>query len=322
MSGQIAVTDTSGIEEMASSFVIARKDGAQWSAEQQAALDAWLAQSPLHRVAYLRLDAAWSRADRVRALRPTPPKPAGENRWRNVSVRVAAGLVLLAAVGFGVQQLAPTPVVSTYETPVGGHETLRLADGSEIELNTDTKLRTAVTADHRVVWLDKGEAYFRIAHDPAHPFVVNAGQRSVTVLGTRFTVRRDSHVLEVALIEGHIRFDAKDEPAHMPIDLVPGDTVTATRNAVTLAHVSKAALDTSLSWRRGVLVFDRTPLSEAVRELNRYNTEKIVIGDAQTAATTIGGTFEATNVAGFVRVAHAVLGLRVQYRPGETVLSQ
>jgi transmembrane sensor len=205
---------------------------------------------------------------------------------------------------------------------VGGRETLRLADGSEIELNTDTRLRTAVTRDHRTVWLDKGEAYFRIAHDPAHPFVVNAGERNVTVLGTRFTVRRDSRTLEVALIEGRIRFDAKDEPAHMPIDLEPGDTITATKNAVTLAHVSKDTLDTNLSWRRGVLVFDRTPLSEAVRELNRYNTEKVVIADAQTAETTIGGTFEATNVAGFVRVAHAVLGLRVQYRPGETVISQ
>jgi transmembrane sensor len=300
MSGRGVLTDTRAIEETASSFVIARKDGAQWGDEQQAALDAWLAQSPLHRVAYLRLDAAWSRADRVRALRPTP-KPAAENRWRKFSVRAAAGVVLLAGIGFGLKHFAPTPVVSTYETPVGGRETLRLADGSEIELNTDTRLRTAVTRDHRTVWLDKGEAYFRIAHDPAHPFVVNAGERNVTVLGTRFTVRRDSRTLEVALIEGRIRFDAKDEPAHMPIDLEPGDTITATKNAVTLAHVSKDTLDTNLSWRRGVLVFDRTPLSEAVRELNRYNTEKVV---------------------GFVRVAHAVLGLRVQYRPGETVISQ
>jgi transmembrane sensor len=321
MSGRGVLTDTREIEETASSFVIARKDGAQWGDEQQAALDAWLAQSPLHRVAYLRFDAAWSRADRVRALRPTP-KPAAENRWRKFSVRAAAGVVLLAGIGFGLKHFAPTPVVSTYETPVGGRETLRLADGSEIELNTDTRLRTAVTRDHRTVWLDKGEAYFRIAHDPAHPFVVNAGERNVTVLGTRFTVRRDSRTLEVALIEGRIRFDAKDEPAHMPIDLEPGDTITATKNAVTLAHVSKDTLDTNLSWRRGVLVFDRTPLSEAVRELNRYNTEKVVIADAQTAETTIGGTFEATNVAGFVRVAHAVLGLRVQYRPGETVISQ
>ena len=323
MSGKVAVTDTREIEETASRFVIARKDGAQWNDEQQSVLDAWLAQSPLHRVAYLRLDAAWSRTDRVRALRPTPPRPAGdESRLRKFSVRMAAGVVLLAGIGFGLKELAPAPTVSTYETAVGGRETLRLADGSEIELNTNTRLRTAVTRERRMVWLDKGEAYFRIAHDPAHPFVVNAGERSVTVLGTRFTVRRDPRALEVSLIEGRIRFDAKDEPAHMPIDLAPGDTVTATRNAVTLAHVSKDTLDTSLSWRRGVLVFDRTPLYEAVRELNRYNTEKVVIADPQTAQTTIGGTFEATNVAGFVRVAHAVLGLRVQYRPGETVISQ
>lgn len=322
MSEKFALADTHEIDEAASRFVIARKDGAQWSGEQQAALDAWLAQSPLHRVAYLRLDAAWSRTDRVRALRPSPPQPTGENSLRKYSIRAAAGLVLLAGIVFGINQLTPSPVTATYETPVGGRETLRLADGSEIELNTNTRLRTAVTREHRMVWLDKGEAYFRIAHDPAHPFVVNAGERSVTVLGTRFTVRRDPRALEVSLIEGRIRFDAKDEPAHMPIDLAPGDTVTATKNAVTLAHISKAAIDTNLSWRRGVLVFDRTPLAEAVRELNRYNTEKVVIADAQTATTTIGGTFEATNVAGFVRVAHAVLGLRIQYRPGETLISQ
>jgi transmembrane sensor len=321
MNEKFAAAGMREIEEKASHFVIARRDGAGWNDEHQGALDTWLDQSSLHRVAYLRLDTAWSRADRVRALRPSPPQP-GENRWRKFSVRAAAGLVLLAGVGFGIKQLAPAPTISIYETPVGGRETLRLADGSEIELNTNTKLRTAVTREHRMVWLDKGEAYFRIAHDPAHPFVVKAGERSVTVLGTRFTVRRDPHALEVSLIEGRIRFDAKDEPAHMPIDLAPGDTITATPSAVTLAHISRNALDTSLSWRRGVLVFDRTPLSEAVRELNRYNTEKVVIADAQTAQTTIGGTFDATNVAGFVRVAHAVLGLRVQYRPGEIVISQ
>jgi len=317
-----AIRSSREIEDYAAALVIARRDRSGWSAEDQSQLESWLAQSPHHRAAYLRLDAAWSTADRVRALRPPSAGSARRGGLRNVSIRVAAGLVALVGLGFGASLLLPGQSVHTYATPVGGREILHLADGSQIELNTDTVLRTAVNRTHRKVWLDKGEAYFRIAHDAAHPFVVQAGDRSVTVLGTKFTVRRDARMLEVSLLDGHVRFNAKDEGARMPIDLVPGDVVTATANTVTLRRKPKLEIDSSLSWRRGVLVFDRTPLADAARELNRYNTEKIVIGDDVTAHTTIGGTFESTNVAGFARVAHAVLGLRVQYRRGETVISQ
>lgn len=310
------------IEDRASAFVIARRDGADWTNENQSELDAWLSQSSAHRAAYLRLDAAWSKTDRVRALRPSPPQHRGPSRIGKMSVRIAAGFLLLAGLGLGARQLLPDSHISTYATPVGGRETLRMADGSEIELNTDTVLRTAVTRNQRTVWLDKGEAYFSVAHDPAHPFVVNASGRQVTVLGTKFTVRKDARALEVSLFEGRIRFDAKSKAAQTPIDLVPGDVVTATANAVTLLRKSKQDLATETSWRRGVIVFNRTTLADAARELNRYNTQKIVLGDAETAKTTIGGTFEATNVAGFARVAHAVLGLRVEYRPGEIVISQ
>jgi transmembrane sensor len=313
-----AIRDGRAIEERAAAFVIAHRDRAEWSAQDQSDLESWLAESPFHRAAFLRLDAAWSRADRVRALRP--PSPQNARGIRANAVRAAIGLALLAGLG-AAWLLWPMPV-TTYATRVGGHETLHLADGSEVDLNTDTVLRAAITQGRRVVWLDHGEAYFHVAHDPSHPFVVKAGERSVEVLGTEFSMRRDADDLRVSLLEGHVRFTAKDEGAHTPIDLVAGDVVAATRNTLTLMHEPKRLLDTSMSWRRGVLVFDHTPLVEAARELNRYNVEKIIIGDDETAKTTIGGTFEATNVAGFARVAHAVLGLRVEIRAGETVISR
>ena len=310
------------IEDRASAFVIARRDGAEWTNENQSELEAWLSQSFAHRAAYLRLDAAWSKADRVRALRPSRTQAGGASTIGKASVRIAAGLILTAGLAFGAKEILPGSHISTYATPVGGRETLRMADGTEIELNTDTVLRTAITPTSRTVWLDRGEAYFSVAHDPAHPFVVNASGRQVTVLGTKFTVRKDARALEVSLFEGRIRFDAKSKAAQTPIYLAPGDVVTATANAVTLSHKSKRDLATDISWRRGVIVFDRTTLADAARELNRYNAQKIVLGDSETAKTTIGGTFEATNVAGFARVAHAALGLRVEYRPGEIVISQ
>jgi len=314
-------SDRRVVEEQAAAFVIARRDREDWTREEEVELEAWLAQSLFHRAAYLRFNAAWSSADRVRALRSSSLKAPDISRIRNIVMRTAIGFLLLAGSGFAAKYFWPVPT-STYETRVGAHKVLHLADGSEVELNTDTVLRVAMSGNSRRIWLDRGEAYFRVAHDPTRAFVVDMGSRSVTALGTAFAVRRDTQDIQVSLFEGRVRFNAKDEAARMPIDLVPGDTVTATDSAVTLSRKSKHDLDTSVSWRRGVLVFNHTPLSEAARELNRYNTEKIVIGDAATARTTIGGTFEATNAAGFARVAHAVLGLRVEYLSGETVISQ
>ena len=61
----------------------------------------------------------------------------------------------------------------TYATAVGGHKTLTLGDGSEVELNTDTIVRMPKVAGQRQVILDKGEAYFQIKHDAENPFIVD-----------------------------------------------------------------------------------------------------------------------------------------------------
>ena len=78
-----------------------------------------------------------------------------------------------------------------FSTEVGGHETVTFSDGTRIELNTNTVLRARMTTAQRTVWLDKGEAYFQVKHDPAHPLTVIAGHR-VTDLGTEFLVRDDA----------------------------------------------------------------------------------------------------------------------------------
>jgi len=308
------------IEEQAAAFVIARHDRPDWSAEDQAALEAWMAQSMLHRVAYLRLEGAWARTDRVRALRRGRAVEDLRGPQR-LFRRLVAGVAIVAGLSAAFYLAFPqTP--GRYATTLGERKVLKLGDGSQIELNTNSQVRVAVNATHRKVWLDRGEAFFRIAHDPAHPFVVEADGRRVTVLGTKFSMRRDGDVTDVALFEGRVRFDPQGEGARAPVELAPGDTVRVTSKTLTLSRKSSKALADSVAWQRGVVVFDRTPLTEAARQLNRYNDEKIVIADAATGKITIGGTFQTNNTAGFARVAHAVLGLHVEIRPGEMIISQ
>src|SRR5258708_31845445 len=103
--------------------------------------------------------------------------------------------------------------VSTYITEIGAREMVPLADGSKVELNTDTRIRTVVTKERRTVWLDRGEAYFEVVPDTSRPFVVLAGSRRITVVGTKFAVRRDGDEVQVKVPEAIVHVEALDGPA-------------------------------------------------------------------------------------------------------------
>ena len=175
----------------------------------------------------------------------------------------------------------------------------------------------------RKVWLDKGEAYFDVHHDAARPFTVMIGHARITDLGTKFTVRRSQARLDVALIEGRAQFDngaiGSDERSAV---LKPGDVAIATTDTLAVARRSNENLKAALGWRRGVLVFENTELAAAAEEFNRYNRKKLIVADAHAARLKIGGTFPATNVDAFADAAQAILGLHVQTRNNEIVISR
>ncbi len=306
------------IEQRAALYLVRREESG-WSAHDQADLDAWLAESMAHKAAYWRLEHGWREADRIGALGPegredeTPP--ARRFAWQPLAA--AASIVALLAVGaveFGRGGPAPSAVAAQhFHTTVGGHRIVPLVDGSKVELNTASDLRTAVSEQHREVWLDRGEAYFEIAHMEGRPFVVHAGSRTVTVLGTKFSVRRDGDKVTVSVIEGRVKIDDAVRPDAVPAAIITaGDVAVARGPSTLLAAKSEERVQSALAWRDGVLNFDRTTLAEAVAEFNRYNVRQIRIGDAETGDIRIGGTFQASNVDAFVRLLHDAYGLHVR----------
>lgn len=302
-----------------------RREFDTWSEQDQAELDAWLSQSKAHCAAFWRLEAAWERTHRLAALKPERVAIGrSAERTQNAPpwLRMAAGAAAIGIVGViaGLAMMWPRDAV--YETPVGGRERVTLADGSQIELNTDTVLRARITAQSRSATLVRGEAYFRIRHDADHPFVVTAGARRITDLGTTFTVRNDAGEVRVALFEGKARFESAEDAQGKHIMLTPGDQVIATAEHVELSHDKPQVLATDLGWRRGVVIFKRTTLAEVAAEFNRYNEIKLVIADPQTARLTVGGTFPANNVELFGRMASAILGLNVSRRGKDIVIAR
>ena len=203
---------------------------------------------------------------------------------------------------------------------MGERKTLTLGDGPRIELNTNTILRTAAAGNARKVWLEKGEAYFSVKHDAAHPFEVIAQGRRITDLGTRFNVRSDAGQLKVAVLQGRVSFQEKNGGDH--IELKPGDVVVAEAGKLSLARVPTEDLTDRLSWRSGKLMFHHTPLSQVAAEFNRYNNTKVVIASEGARELTINGTFATQDVQAFGRIAQTILGLKVDNQGTKIVISR
>ncbi len=311
------------IREAAAAWLERRVSG-DWTQSDQAELDAWLAQSPSHMAAFLRVEAAWDRTYRLSILR----KPAGEaeaaRAWLPLFAKIAAAACVVAVIGVaGARYYWQRPQERIYQTALGGRETVRFADGTRIELNTDTRIRTRMTTASRTVWIERGEAYFTVHHDAAHPFVVIAGNRRVTDLGTKFLVRRDRHRLEVAVMQGRVRFDAPSaQSASVTALLTPGDVATATSGTMVVTRKAHDALAHELGWRNGMLILDDVTLADAVEEFNRYNSHKLVIADDAAAKMHIGGTFRTSDEKLFARVVQDVLGLHVKSGETQTVISR
>jgi len=293
-----------------------------WTHEDQEKLDAWLGENIAHRVAYVRLEAAWGRAETLADMRPAsrrlPQLASGFIFLRSV----AATLLAVALVIGAIYVLSPVSREQTFATALGGRETVILADDSRIELNTDTVVRADMGLARRSVVLDKGEAYFQIKHDADHPFEVKAGNYRVIDLGTKFVVRRDGDRIEVALVEGSARVDAPEGSGRRSVTLAPGEIAVATANDFAISKRLPQALATELGWRRGMLIFKHTTLAEAANTFNRYNRRKLVVGDAAVAKLTINGTFRIDDVDAFTRLVREVFDVNVKSADGNITISK
>jgi len=320
---RLFATDAREIAQCAAEW-IARRSFESWSAQNQVELDAWLSQSIAHEIAFLRMEAGWSKMERLTALRsPERTTLDAPVKSRSILTRAVLVLVMVAASGGAGVFYLSSSVKQDYSTPIGGHRIIALDDGSKIELNTDTILRTDFSARMRQVQLLKGEAYFLIKHDAARPFIVTVAQHRVTDLGTKFFVRDEDNRVQVALVEGRAELKSDDAGIQQhSVVLTPGDVAIASAASLSVSRKPAHELSDELGWRRGVLVFSHTSLAEAAAQFNRYNTVKIVIADEKDGQRIIGATLPVHGVEAFAEVAHEVFGLHMEKRGDAVVISR
>lgn len=325
--------DSQTIEATAARWLVKRA-AEGWGPADQQELETWLNESTLHRVAFIRLDSVWQRLGRMKALgagvpkgviptadywnggakvgNPTTAEEPVALRPRRLWYALAAGLVLGLVSG---SWLYLSPGHGTrYATPIGGLETLTLADGSRVTLNTDTSLRVRLEPNRRQVELDSGEAYFVVAKDPSRPFTVTVGNQQIRDIGTEFAVRHDSGGVQVVVADGRVQFATRT--------LSAGDVARTERGTIVVSHPAAAELDQLLGWREGFLVFQNTPLAQAVAEFNRYNTRKIRIADPAIETIKISGRLRPTNTAGFLWLLQQGFRVTVEQQTEQILLKR
>jgi transmembrane sensor len=335
---------------------LARRDGDDWSPRDELAFLAWRDAATAHIVAYLRLDAAWHGADRLKAVgagvdagslpargdwnwsRPVsghaPDAPSALNpsalrfAHRPAPVRrrgwmfAFAGCAAACAIGAFMWAQASRIEEHTYRSAAGRIEEFPLPDGSRATLSGGSVVGVALSRRERDVDLSRGEAFFAVAKDADRPFVVHVGNREVVAVGTHFAVRRDSDGLRVVVTEGLVRLETPgaNAPGRLSTTFLPaGSVAVVDAKGASVRFGTPEDAERALSWRSGILSFRDTPLAAAAAEFNRYGTKRIEMGDADVAALRVGGNFQWANADGFVRLLEAGFPVRAE-RQGDRIV--
>ena len=299
--------------DSAAALWFARLQGDDVSPRVRRDFERWLKADPRHAAAWDDLDRTWNglsalETDPAFAALRRDALSAGDVRPRLDRRAVglaAAGLVTAIGGGLvgrrwlgGAAAPAPTPDEPVFSTAVGERSTFRLADQSVVTLSTDSAVRVNRWDKERRLTLLRGQAFFQVAKDPSRPFVVAAGDKRVTAVGTAFDVRMEPGKLSVTLVEGRVRIAAGAAGSERRVEMSAGSRFVA----VEAADWAIAPVDTvkESAWLQGRLVFDGEPLSAVVAEMNRFSDRKLSLSDPGLGATPVSGVFRTGQIDAFV----------------------
>lgn len=263
-----------------------------------------------------------------RKLAAKLPEPVTKNSRRMFSpaawYSIAAALALFVTASYflffnrtdGEQK--PEPVVAQMRqvtTHRGQKMKVELLDGSRVILNSNSTLEfpEQFTGNRREVYLE-GEAYFEVAHDPAHPFIVHTRESNTTVLGTTFNIKLTAgHGTQVTLVEGKVdvaTLPDKSTPAQH-ITLLPNQQALV-KNGDDTIEVREVDISLFVEWKDNVLRFDNMRMDQVATVLEDWYDVDITLEDAALANCTLNATYRKETLKNVL--ASLSYTLKVKYR--------
>ena len=193
-----------------------------------------------------------------------------------------------------------------------------LSDGSIVTLNKNTALNypASFKAKTRTVKL-KGEAFFKVTPDKTKPFIIDAGNVTITVVGTAFNVKNYDSTTQVIVESGIVKVSSGDQM----IELHKGEQVFIKNSS---AAFEKSIVKDSLYnyYRTKQIICNNTPLPDVIETINQaYNTH-IVLGDDALRQLHLSTTFKEESLEKVINIIQQTFNLRVTQQGDSTVLHQ
>lgn len=288
-----------------------------WPSEAEVASDAYDGSVPL---------SFW----KARSLRTAAAGVSRRDAWINVLRRrramvvgLAASLVVVIATPIALQlirSMPPAPAVTVVETRAGENRDVALADGSVVSTGARSVLWATLSQDSREVTLERGEAFFKVAKDPARPFVVKIGSTTVAAVGTAFNIRRAGERVVVAVSEGIVKVDTSAAPGSPPLgaQLGVGQQLSINTNDGT-SSIQIVDADGIAGWREGLLQYKDEPLPLVIADVVRYSQYDIAITDPAVAQLRVTGSVFTHDVESWLQSLEAALPVRVIRAPDGAV---
>ncbi|HET9986153.1 MAG TPA: FecR domain-containing protein [Longimicrobiales bacterium] len=321
-------------DQQAEELAIKRLQG-RATQDERDALAAWEQASPAHEGHARALQTVWaatmpaadadpgsvpSAADllarRRRASAVAGRGPARRAvRWGLRGAAAAALVVLGAGLGRMLEERDPEFGRAEYRTDAAQVATVRLGDGTIVRLAPNSRLRIIGRRGERRVWLD-GRAFFGVAHLEDRPFTIRTSMGEVAVLGTRFDLGVEGKDLQLVVVEGRVALSASGRRVEV------GSGEVSRVHGASMPTVAKVAdVDALLRWMDSSLVFQNTPLSRVVAELERRYHVDIDLRDSAIAQRTVTAAFTNETFEEIVRLVCQAADLRCSINRGGAVLA-
>ncbi|WP_282010518.1 FecR family protein [Nitrospina watsonii] len=201
-----------------------------------------------------------------------------------------------------------------HSTQVGEQYQGTLPDGSTVILNTDSALQISFSEHHRSVRLLKGEAMFKVTSNPERPFTVAMNHQRITVVGTQFIARISDETEEVLVLEGKVRSESQTEPGSPGRLLQANDRLVHKGDIVSVTKAKGVP-----AWLNGQLVFDATPLPQAIQEMDRYLPQTLYVMGRSIRDRRLTATYHLDKLDQDVNVLAETLNIQV-WRMGPVIL--
>ena len=209
-----------------------------------------------------------------------------DNRKKVIkTVQYTAALVFCA---LGVWTVNPAISTDTYSTRYAENAQYTLHDGSKVHLNSNTTLVTKLRLRSREIMLDKGEAAFTVKHE-LRPFMVAVNNSTVLDIGTVFNISKWQQSFVTTVLEGEVELQTGEQKNR----LTAGQSIHVTDQAAGAPYLAEMEMVTA--WYSGKILFNKTPLKDAIASIQRYRKAPIKL-DPRVEELLITGIYDISKV--------------------------